>query len=90
MSSIASDGDPMDRATQPVAAPAAEIEALAKELYAKSGAAQFAIRCEDLARLISELVQKYVGNAGPAATAEFCSSLKLPEQVLARACAAGN
>jgi len=90
MSSIASDGDPMDRATQPVAAPAAEIEALAKELYAKSGAAQFAIRCEDLARLISELVQKYVGNAGPAATAEFCSSLKLPELVLARACAAGN
>jgi hypothetical protein len=42
MSSIASDGEPMNRATQPVAAPAAEMHALAAELHPKSKGAEFA------------------------------------------------
>ncbi len=90
MSSIAKDGDSMDRATQPVAAPASEIQDLASELHAKCSAAQFGISCDDLARILSEITRKYFAGAGPAQAREFCGSLKIEELVLARACAAGN
>lgn len=90
MSSIAHDGDPMDRATQPVVGLAPEVLELASELYAKCGAAQFGLTCDDLARILGEVAQKYLAAAGAAQVRELCVSLKIEELVLARACAAGN
>ncbi len=90
MSSIAQDGDSMDRATQPVAGPVPEIQNLASELYAKCSAAQFGLSCDDLARILSEVTRKYLADAALAQAREFCVSLKIEELVLARACAAGN
>ena len=90
MSSIASDGEPMDRATQPVAALAAEMQALAAELYAKSKGAEFGIGPGDLTVILTEVAQKYQGGAPVPQLREFCVSLKIEELVLARACAAGN
>jgi RNA polymerase sigma-70 factor, ECF subfamily len=90
MSSIANDGESMNRATQPVAAPTAEMQALAAELHAKSKGADFAIGCDDLAVLLAEVVQKYAAGAALAHVREFCRSLKVEELVLARSCAAGN
>jgi len=90
MSSIASDGEPMDRATQPVAAPAAEVQALAAELYPKSKGADFGIGRDDLAVILTEVAQKYLGSAAMPQIREFCASLKIEELTLARACAAGN
>jgi RNA polymerase sigma-70 factor (ECF subfamily) len=90
MSSIANDGDPMDRATQPVVGPAPEMQNLASELYAKCSAAQFGLTCGDLARILGEVARKYLAPADAAQVREFCVSLKIEELVLARACAAGN
>jgi RNA polymerase sigma-70 factor (ECF subfamily) len=90
MSSIANDGDSMDRATQPVAGPAPEIQNLANELYAQCSAAQFGLACEDLARILGEVANKYLPGAAATQLREFCVSLKIEELVLARACAAGN
>ena len=90
MSSIANDGDPMDRATQPVAGPAPEVVELASALYAKCSAAQFGLSCDDLARMLGEIARKYVAPSDIAQVREFCASLKIEELVLARACAAGN
>jgi RNA polymerase sigma-70 factor, ECF subfamily len=90
MSSIASDGEPMDRATQPVAASAAEMQALAAELHAKSKGAEFGIGRDDLAVILTEVAQKYASGVATGQVREFCLSLKLEELVLARACAAGN
>jgi RNA polymerase sigma-70 factor, ECF subfamily len=87
MSSIASDGDSMDRATQPAAAVSQALRDLANELYAKCSASQFGLTCEDLASILAEVVRKF---PPPGGTREFCLSLKLEELVLARACAAGN
>jgi RNA polymerase sigma-70 factor (ECF subfamily) len=90
MSSIANDGEPMDRATQPVAAPAAEMITLAAELHPKSGASRFGMGCDDLALILAEVAQKYLGAAPFPQIREFCVSLKIEELVLARACAAGQ
>lgn len=90
MDSIANDGEPMNRATQPVAAPNAEMQRLAADLHAKSGAEKFAISRDDLAVILGEVAQKYVGAESGAQVREFCLSLKIEELVLARACAAGN
>jgi RNA polymerase sigma-70 factor, ECF subfamily len=90
MSSIAEDGHSMDRATQPVAGPPAEIQSLAAEVYSKCGAAQFGFTCDDLVRILGEVARKYLGAAGPAQVRDFCVSLKMEELVLARACAAGH
>ena len=90
MSSIANDGDSMDRATQPVARPALEIQTLAEELHGKCSAAQFGLTCGDLARILGEVANKYLPAAAPTQLREFCVSLKIEELVLARACAAGN
>jgi RNA polymerase sigma-70 factor (ECF subfamily) len=90
MSSIADDGQPMDRATQPVAAPAAEMQALAAELHASSRGEEFGVGRDELAVILTEVAQKYAGGAAAGQVREFCVSLKVEELVLARACAAGN
>lgn len=90
MSSIANDGDSMDRATQPVSAFLPQIEAIAAELFPKCAAAQFGLTCEDLARLLDEVARKYLTNENDPDIRGFCISLKLEELVLARACAAGS
>jgi RNA polymerase sigma-70 factor, ECF subfamily len=90
MSSIAEDGDSMDRGTQPVAGPQTEIQSLAAEVHSKCGAAQFGFTCDDLACILGEVARKCLGTAGPAQVREFCVSLKMEELVLARACAAGH
>ena len=86
MSSIANDGESMDRATQS-AAPLAEAQSLADDLYSKCGAAQFGVTREALAGILSEVAQK-CGEASR--LREFCTTLKIEELVLARSCAAGN
>jgi RNA polymerase sigma-70 factor (ECF subfamily) len=48
------------------------------------------LSCDDLARILGEVTKKYLGAAGPAQLRGFCTSLKIEELVLARACAAGN
>jgi RNA polymerase sigma-70 factor, ECF subfamily len=90
MDSIANDGEPMNRAMQSVAAPSAEMQRLAAELFAKSGAEKFAISSDDLAIILGEVTQKYLGTEPATQVREFCLSLKIEELVLARACAAGN
>jgi RNA polymerase sigma-70 factor, ECF subfamily len=90
MDSIASNGEPMNRATQPVAAPNAELQRLAADLYAKSSGDKFGISPDDLAVILGEITQKYLGAEAGTQVREFCLSLKIEELVLARACAAGN
>jgi RNA polymerase sigma-70 factor, ECF subfamily len=91
MSSIAKDGDPMDRATQPVAGGIpVEFLRLATEFHSKCGGEQFGFTCDDLAVILNEVAKKYLPASEPAQLREFCLSLKLEELVLARACAAGN
>jgi RNA polymerase sigma-70 factor (ECF subfamily) len=45
---------------------------------------------EDLARILAQVVQKYLEPSPVTGIREFCLSLKIQELVLARACAAGN
>jgi RNA polymerase sigma-70 factor (ECF subfamily) len=79
----------MDRATQSdVASP--DLPGIASELHAKCSARQFGIDCDDLARILDEIVRKFAASRDSAALREFCFSLKIEELVLARACAAGN
>jgi RNA polymerase sigma-70 factor, ECF subfamily len=80
----------MDRAIQSAADALPELVTLAGELHAKCAAGQFGLSCDDLARILAEVVQKYVGTGTPAQLRVFCTSLKIEELVLARACAAGN
>ena len=90
MGSIPRDRDSMDRTIQSAADALPELVTLAGELHAKCAAGQFGFSCDDLARILAEVVQKYVGTAAPAQLRVFCTSLKIEELVLARACAAGN
>ena len=80
----------MDRAIQPAADAPPELATIAGELHAKCAAEQFGLSCDDLARILGEVTKKYLGAAGPAQLRVFCTSLKIEELVLARACAAGN
>jgi len=80
----------MDRAIQPAADAPPELATIAGELHAKCAAEQFGLSCDDLARILREVTKKYLGAAGPAQLRVFCTSLKIEELVLARACAAGN
>jgi len=90
MDSIANDGEPMNRATQPVAPPTSEMQRLAADLHAKSGVEKFGITPDDLAVILGEVTQRYVGTGSSSQVREFCLTLKIEELVLARACAAGN
>jgi len=80
----------MDRAIQPAADAPPELATIAGELHAKCAAEQFGLSCDDLARILGEVTKKYLGAAGQAQLRVFCTSLKIEELVLARACAAGN
>jgi RNA polymerase sigma-70 factor, ECF subfamily len=80
----------MDRAIQPAADAPPELATIAGELHAKCSAEQFGLSCDDLARILGEVTKKYLGAAVPAQLRVFCTSLKIEELVLARACAAGN
>jgi RNA polymerase sigma-70 factor, ECF subfamily len=80
----------MDRAIQPAADAPPELATIAGELHAKCAAEQFGLSCDDLARILGEVTKKYLGAASPAQLRVFCTSLKIEELVLARACAAGN
>jgi RNA polymerase sigma-70 factor, ECF subfamily len=80
----------MDRAIQPAADAPPELATIAGELHAKCAAEQFGLSCDDLARILGEVTKKYLGAAGPAQLRGFCTSLKIEELVLARACATGN
>jgi len=80
----------MDRATQPAAECSPELQALAAELHAKSGAERFAVNTDQLAGILVEITQKYGAAAEPLQLREFCVSLRIEELVLARACANGN
>jgi len=80
----------MDRAIQPAADAPPELATIAGELHAKCAAEQFGLSCDDLARILGEVTKKYFGAAGQAQLRVFCTSLKIEELVLARACAAGN
>ncbi|PYX42141.1 MAG: RNA polymerase subunit sigma-70 [Acidobacteria bacterium] len=90
MGSIPRDSDSMDRAIQPAADAPPELATIAGELHAKCAAEQFGLSCDDLARILGEVTKKYFGAAGQAQLRVFCTSLKIEELVLARACAAGN
>jgi RNA polymerase sigma-70 factor (ECF subfamily) len=80
----------MQSTTQPAAEPPAEVKAVAAEVYGQCGASEFGISCDELARILAQVVDKYSEAAKATPTREFCLALKLPELVLARACAAGN
>ena len=80
----------MESTTQPADGAPPELKAVAAEVYGQCGAAEFGMSCDELARILAQIVQKYDEAARAASTREFCLSLKLPELVLARACAAGN
>jgi RNA polymerase sigma-70 factor (ECF subfamily) len=79
----------MDHVTQSVAA-SADLHGIADELHAKCSARQFDLDCDELARILDEIVRKFAATANGAQVREFCFSLKIEELVLARACAAGN
>jgi len=80
----------MDRATQPAAGCSPELQTLAAELHAKSGAARYDISSDQLAFILLEVTQKYGAGEGSPHLREFCVSLKIEELVLARGCANGN
>jgi RNA polymerase sigma-70 factor, ECF subfamily len=80
----------MDRATEPAASLPPELESLVAELHSKSAAAQFGISPDGLGVILAEVVRRYAGEGTLGEVRTFCSSLRVEELVLARACAAGN
>ena len=80
----------MESTAQSVGGVPPEVQAVAAELYALCGAAEFGMSREELAHILAQVAQKYLEPGSPLPAPEFCRSLKLPELVLARACAAGN
>ena len=80
----------MESTAQSVVGVPPEVQAVAAELYALCGAAEFGMSREELAHILAQVAQKYLEPGSPLPAPEFCRSLKLPELVLARACAAGN
>jgi len=80
----------MDRATEPAAGLPPELESFVAELHSKSSASQFGISPDGLGTILAEVVRRYAGGGKPGDVRSFCSSLRVEELVLARACAAGN
>jgi RNA polymerase sigma-70 factor (ECF subfamily) len=80
----------MESTAQSVVGVPPEVQAVAAELYALCGAAEFGMSREELAHILAQVAQKCLEPGSPLPAPEFCRSLKLPELVLARACAAGN
>jgi RNA polymerase sigma-70 factor, ECF subfamily len=67
-----------------------KIEGIASALFERSGAAAYGLDCEQFAAVLKEVQEKYVPHALLDEAREFCTSLRLEELALARACAAGN
>src|ERR1700757_592242 len=80
----------MESTTQSAAATPPDVQAVASELFAHCGAADYGMSRDDLAGILGQVVKKYLEPGASAAIREFCLSLKIQELVLARACAAGN
>ena len=73
--------------TMPGQAPAPQLSEQLAGLYANSRAAEFAVGPEQFLQLLSDIAAKH---ASEAKFEEFCSTLRVEDLVLARACAAGN
>ena len=80
----------MESTTQSAAATPPDVQAVAAELYPQCGAADYGMSCDELARILVQVVRKYLEAGASLTVRDFCLSLKLQELVLARACAAGN
>ncbi len=65
-------------------------EEVAEALYQRSGGAAYGVSRAQFANILHEIQQKYLPHASPEQAADFCSSLRLEELALARACAAGH
>lgn len=82
----------LERGVQPVAterSPA--LGPLGVELYEKSRGTEFGLTREAFEQVVQEVIAKYLpGNATGSAVHELCSSLRVEELALARACAAGH
>jgi RNA polymerase sigma-70 factor (ECF subfamily) len=69
----------------------AELAAVLNELYEKSRAADFGLTVEAFEQVVKEVTAKYLpANAHRSGVLELCSSLRIEELALARACAAGH
>ncbi|MGH3054407.1 MAG: RNA polymerase sigma factor, partial [Gaiellaceae bacterium] len=69
----------------------AEMARLMSELYQKSRGAEFGLTREAFESVVQEVVKKYLPAKAPSSGAhELCSSLRVEELALARACAAGH
>jgi RNA polymerase sigma-70 factor (ECF subfamily) len=70
---------------------AVQTEPLLTELYARSGAARFALSLKDFYGILNGVAEKYVPrDAGEEELRQFYLGLRIEELALARACAAGN
>ncbi len=75
----------------PVRVRFAGLEALAAQLFERSGAARYGMGEAELARVLEGIAAKYLpSDASEEQTRELLLSLRVEELVLARACAAGN
>ena len=65
-------------------------EDVAQALYERSRAAGYGITPKEFSAILEEIQAKYAPGASPEQGAEFCSTLRLEELALTRACAAGH
>ena len=81
-----------NRSVQPgVTEKSADLGIVLNELYQKSRGAEFDLTVEAFEQVVQEVVAKYVpADAARAGVHDFCSSLRIEELALARACAAGH
>jgi RNA polymerase sigma-70 factor, ECF subfamily len=81
-----------DGGPQPVVAERpAELGELLDELYRKSKGAEFGLTVESFEQVIQEVIAKYLPAKAPrSGVHDLCSSLRIEELALARACAAGH
>ena len=82
----------MGSSSQPaLSAAAAALDALALELWQRSGGEQYGLTSADFARVVDAIARKYLApDAGEPELRDLCHSLKAEELALAQACAAGN
>src|SRR6266536_1383202 len=74
----------------PGSAQSGQGETVAHDLFERSGAAAYGVDRERFAAILEQIQCKYLPHASSAEAADFCTSLRLEELVLAHACAAGN
>ena len=81
-----------NRGVQPVVVErSAELGRVLNELYQKSRGAEYGLTVEAFEQVVQEVLAKYLpANASPSQTHDLCSSLRVEELALARACAAGH